>query len=1016
LERERLETVVNIPDPELYDTVFNVSFESPARIASNASRLTAVLHNQLDVRYGIAALGNDSSHALWQRESQELQSRIATLRGQVDRLNLEKSDLLNRHEASTIARRTSLENLDLQISQLVTRLGEVQPVGYQDQIARLDHEIAQLRLLIDNASTRVAHIPPAPAIDQHSVLYQRLDEIDNQIRRWRHVQTDIQNQRVRLRDEMLEWNELTLESDAHPYHNSRSILVAMESKVEQVERNADQWDDAAGAHLDTSQMADGLRTLCKNMRDELYGLCNELAQQYKHIRHKAAAAELKQLRRCYSEMGESINRLIERRESVIKEIAAIDPAGASAIVRADHKFCQCAQHEGHLAARRRFIGSTTKTAPIQPTYEVITPDLTRERSQLDSLQRQRSELLSVVQRSESEIHELNQQHASLVRQRETLLSSTEIQSDPRLRALETEILQLTSEIQRLQSQQTEFVPTPPNPLLRRSCDILNRISGGELTEVFLGESSVNEIQVRDRLGKVLNFSAVDAGLQSQVYLSLVLAAKEQLSLELPTLIDDAFRHLSADQARAALQFGIEMGAQGHQIILTTQHKYLAEGFTGATVLELSPALPVESYPQTFPTPQRSGSIPESPLPRTQPRQYVSPTPVVNQIVTPHSTWNATSVPTTSEYFAEQYQSQQPRPYPLTKYPRSNPEYGREDKSYTIAYPFAKSTPDSARFERELYGEPVQNAASSSTNQSRTHVSAVRVDQVAAPVQFGPSVSENTLLDKTGLFDIQQLRVFIDHRVELVSDLFAIDITQSNPFGFHPEQLGRWQSELWLLSNVPGMRSVDAQVLVACGVNEPVQLDTSNAQQLLERIQRFLANSEGRRFADSATSYSLDRVQGWLRAVKSSSKKLKFYLDLLQPPTVLTEYKAGCGRSIQREIVGPTDLSDGVETAKANGSLGRQATVPVSHVSHENSSKETAMIETGTTGRNERHVRLARLARQECTHFARIDPRQPTTTIVALADWLLLRNHAQRERLGQNPLPKVAVRNLSSISI
>jgi hypothetical protein len=187
---------------------------------------------------------------------------------------------------------------------------------------------------------------------------------------------------------MLIWNELTLDSDEHPYHNARAILVALESKVDEAERNANHWGDASASRLDTTQFAASLSQLCQSMRDDLYGLCNELAQQYKHIRHKSAAAELKQLRRCYTEMGENIERLIQRRDTVIRDLREFDPAGADAIIRSDSKFCECAHHAGYLEARRRFVGEVSTNVPAQIVQPVV-PSYHLERERLASLERQR---------------------------------------------------------------------------------------------------------------------------------------------------------------------------------------------------------------------------------------------------------------------------------------------------------------------------------------------------------------------------------------------------------------------------------------------------------------------------------------------------------------------------------------------------------------------------------------------------------------------------------------------------
>ena len=344
---------------EVYDSVFNVSFSDTP---NNAIGLASVLQNQLGVPSGPAAAGDDSGYQQWQRESDVRRERIDSLRARIDSLTHEKTGYFNQIESVKTNVQSQVNELEHQINQVVVRLGEIQPFPMQEQLANIDREIASLGLLIENTRTPVAYKPEVAQYDPNPSLYHRLDEIDNQIRRWRHVQSDIQNQRVRLRDEMMVWNELTLDSDQHPYHNARAILVSLEAKVDEAERNANHWSDAGVTRIDTSQLARSLGDICKSMRDDLYGLCNELGQQYKHIRHKAAAGELKQLRRCYAEMGENIERLIDRRGKVIREIHDIDPAGADAIVRSDAKFCECAQHKGYLEARRRFVGKRPSTS------------------------------------------------------------------------------------------------------------------------------------------------------------------------------------------------------------------------------------------------------------------------------------------------------------------------------------------------------------------------------------------------------------------------------------------------------------------------------------------------------------------------------------------------------------------------------------------------------------------------------------------------------------------------------
>lgn len=456
---------------ELYDTVFSVSFRETPILAS---RLALVLQSQLGVPSGPEAAGDNSASHQWQREQQLRRQRLENLRAQIDSLTVERNGYLAQIDSAKLGQQSQLADIERQINQIISRINEVQSSSSHEQLAMIEREIAQLRLSVENAqlATNITHDIHQP--DQHSTLYRRLDEIDHQIRRWRHVQSDIQNQRVRLRDEMLVWNELTLDSDEHPYHNARAILVSLESKVDEAERNANHWGDAGVTRVDTSQMARTLGQLCQTMRDDLYGLCNELAQQYKHIRHKAAAGELKQLRRCYNEMGENIQRLIQRRETAIREIRDVDPSGAAAIVRSETKFCDCAQHAGYLEARRRFVGTVPFTSTVDQS-RVSTPELQSDTHRLSSLEQQWSELSGSMVRIDNELIELNARHTELVRQRDNLLGDFNFHElNLKIQNLDQQLQVVSGEYSTLQNraqQQHEFVPPQTNPVVKRACEL-----------------------------------------------------------------------------------------------------------------------------------------------------------------------------------------------------------------------------------------------------------------------------------------------------------------------------------------------------------------------------------------------------------------------------------------------------------------------------------------------------------------------------------------------------------------
>lgn len=862
---------------DLYDTLFNVSFrETPV----NATRLASVLHAYFGVGTGPATAGDDIAYLGWQREQKVRLELIESLNARLEALSREKRDLESKISSDQQAGRAQLAEVESQISVALSRISDLQSQSNTEQLARIEQEIAQLQLIVENPPTQTV-LKEEKRIDHFDSIYQRLDEIDNQIRRWRSVQSDIQHQRIRLRDEMVIWNELTLDSDEHPYHNARAILVSLESKVDEAERNAHHWGSAVGPRVDASQMARALGQLCESMREDLYGLCNELSQQYKHIRHRAAANELKQLRRCYAEMGENIQRLVQRREVVIREIRGVDPVGAEAIVRAEAKFCECAQHEGYLAARRRHIGNTP-VATSQPTYEVVAQDVTAERNRLAALTQQRADLLAAVGRLEVELAQLNNQHADLVRRRELLqqnLGHHELSG--RIQEIESQLPAHHEELRLLKLADHEFVATPANPLIKRACGLLHQMSTGELQQVFLSEPSASvsapqaiELQVRDQFGKVLNFSAIESSLQDQAYLSLMLAAKEAAAakgISLPTIIDDAFSRISGDRAGLTLLLLNEFAKQGHQIILFTQHRYLADRVPGVPVFELPEILPTTQSPA-----MPLATAPVVTTPPIAPVRFVSPSAQPSDI---EATWldgptyvdnGYPRVPINLDSGA--------RPYPLSKYPRVNAAH-TPARDYTVAYPGSGAEQvakpvnfNRARRENEFRVVADNFGYRDSAQSSPPSISSVPVNAVGDQLGFVSAVDQHTSLSKVGYFDAAQIRAFENGGVHTVGDLLAVNDESTSHFGVHGEQLSRWQSQLWLLTSIPGLRLRDARLLVACGINEPDHLDTSHPQQVLERLTRFLATSEGRRFMGEDEAISLDRINGWYRSLDATRSR------------------------------------------------------------------------------------------------------------------------------------------------
>ena len=801
--------------PSVYDSVFNFSCRNTR---SNAGRLATVLHRELGVNLGIQAAGDDSGLISHQQDLETLRSQLVAVEAKMASLKNERADIL-RLETNQLDFQRQLASLDSLIATTQARISELGSSPSIDQLSRIDAEIQSLRLRIDNAPTEVIY-PVVEKQAEDTSLYNRLDELENQIRRWRNVQSDVQNQRVRLRDEMLVWNELTLESNEHPYHNAREILVALESKVDQAERSANHWasvDDSS--RIDTDQLAGSLGDLCQHMRDDLYRLCNELAHQYKHLRHKSAATELKQLRRCYTEMGENIDRLVQRRAGLIKELQLHDPAGADLIVRADSKFCQCAQHEGYLEARRRFVGPTAN--PVAHPVR-IEPDLSHERNRLATLEAERTTMMSRQGHYDTELNELNRQLADQLRQRDDLVNRLISFDQTRISSIDTELSRFEDQRRAIHVQQNSQLPTvATDPILSRAASWLPRLTAGEYVRVYLARtahSDLLQLEVQAANGQVVAFDRLHPSTQDQVYLCLALSAKEQLQVsfgvELPTMIDDVFVHIENHKVNPTADLLTDFVRQGHQVILFSQHRYLADRFPEVRVLELNQlpvSTPIVSMVRRHET-------------RTTPDQ-------INRVIKPTVDGLANL---REEVSRTQVNQNRTAPYPLSKYKRN-------DEVLLGGRPRIYSEPAvNARVDDRIHASQASYRAPASQQ-----FSTLPVENFAEQIHLSPAVDERTQLVNIRLFSADDLRFFKDHRIVTAVDLFQINEDHAEGIGIASEQVETWQSELWLLSTIPGIKDVEARLLVAAGINGPDELIGLSAQAFIERIHRYKQMNSGR---------------------------------------------------------------------------------------------------------------------------------------------------------------------------
>ena len=783
--------------PLVEASVFDQLFFVDGRNAHlSANSIAKTLNHEFHVPLGPVALGDQRQFREAQQFISELQSRLESVSHQINVLENERNQLVHKIdlEESVYQRRRS--ELDGNSRALDSRIAAIDLLTLQTQIESIDREIADLRLSIDSSTDQVEYVSrPYKASDGLAILYRRLDELENQIRRWRAVHVDVQQQRVRLKDEMSSWNDMTMDSTSHPYHRSREIINDIESKIVAAEKTV---CDFRTRRLNDGQqavsMADQVSGLCAKIRTDLYSLCDELGTQYKSVRHRSAAAELKRLRRCYHEIGDNIDSLVEHRSSVVEEIRQLDPAGANAIARAENQFCQCAQHEGYLQARRQFVGELeTQVHPV----EFIRNDLTSEKTRLNELERRRGALVRELVGRENELSDLKAQRKSLTLEQDRGNSITDLTAiRSKLERTQFDLNSLVEDRRNIQlelDRNQQIQPHPADPILESAARFIQRLTVSEIRRVWLDDSSINtNVVVENRFGESSQFDQLSSGLQQQVILGLCLAAVEQCSStgrQQLVILDDVFVNLDSELIAATFETLTDVGQRGQQIIALT---------SDPTVMNLANDRHVRRF-----------ELPNLDLPDT----------TINPVV------------------------------PLWTPDRSSPSPVREFES------FAPSLQTSC--------EPTINRGPELNIQRHDSLASGPTSR-PEPLEQSP-ISESSDLSLLRI-DRNNVQVLNVAGIRKISELLEIDPSNMPETlvknRLSERDLDHWQSMAWLLLCVPSLEIEDAEILVALGINEPEQLESTHGQQLLDRISRFLNSNDGRRQFTNSRSYNRDTINRW----------------------------------------------------------------------------------------------------------------------------------------------------------
>ena len=928
-------------DDEVIRNVYSVNFRQ-----SDLSSLRQTLERHFDV-------GVDNS-ALLQQEKARIDLQRANLQNQIRDFESElaalNSQLLEARSRNAVSS-AELIDLEKQIQALTIQLGQFNPVQLQAEILSAEQELQRLRGI--QQTTTVTHTTESnlPA------LYRVLDETETQARELRSVQANIQQHRIRLKDEMEQWKHLSMDQQVHPYHHTREILQHIERRIDNINANAGQWAEDQTT-VDSRMVQRFLGETCETICEDLQSLCDELSNQYREIRQRSAAIELKQLRHNYNQIEEASHRALARRAQAIEKIRSVDPQGAAAAEKPTNDFARIAVNEGNLSARQRTLGPTPNTTRQTVTTNEST---TLRQQQIQALEARLFSLRNNLANGQNGIGTTNQQIIELRARKESLtlsLASLPMNAESRVAEINQQLTMLRGQLATLQP----IVVPPPrtSPIFPAASEILKTITGGDIVSVKINAGQ-RSFEIENQSGIVQTVESIpEKGMQDIVQLAIVLAVAQThpTAPVLPLVFDDLFVAIQKSRIAPVLSF-LNTWCQQYQrqLIVLTQHRFLADQSAASTFFDLEsgttqqPTQQSSSWqavnrqtvpmidavvPTTVTMSQTFVAEPTTTQPAIQPVAPIVSRPVPPVIIEPRQRIvpepMSTEVdPWAHESIAEYPTHPQPRPYPLSKYPRT--DHDSDDWS-------AIGRTESRHTTGSIGTRPIPQ----STN---PRVESIAASDMAAPLAI-VSLDENSRIDGTGIFNPDQLRSLEEFGIISVADFLAMSETENDPMLTQSyltgESLAGLQAAAWLMMWVPGLTANDSRALVACGISEPAHLLTSNPDSLFERLSRFLRSPDGRQFS-SRQSPSRKTVSRWQQQLRSNSN----YRNQLR-----RDYRVDSNRRNRR------DHSTDADSSRDRSSYDR--------TSNERSSREYTTRERTPRDRSSReHTPRERTPREHTSH-------------------------------------------------
>lgn len=945
VDSRTIRTLLSDVSPRLLSELYAVDFAEPPR--------AQLLLDGEFARQFTQAITHDGDPAASGTPAVDASPFLPGDRRRVDDLIRRRDEIVRQLEEHMSGQLRESASLEHELRELDAALGERRQAleKLQTRLRAAEAQLAEIdgRLRLFTLETAVRRGPAIDA-DEHR---RELESLDAEIVRCRQTIADLQSRQADVRRDLAE-----VQPDGTA--DSASLLADQRATVGVLERLLDDLD-AEMAQL-ARALEPGRRVgpddhrrlapVAEMLRQQVYALCGQLTEQERTVRRDRLAVESRQLDRAQADLGERLEHLLGRRQSLIHEAElSVRPVVTSAQPPVD-RHCQCQRHDEFVRRSDAMLLSRTDRARREE-------DLRRRRLELEH---QRDHLRGSADALDREIDELSTRWQRLQLQRAQGGRSP-------LDELRIELDRLEAEINRaLLVPATPLAALPPSPHRRvwKASDVLAQLTGGQLTQIRLSREG-GAASIVDRSGRTLAIDELSAGQQDQLYLALTLALTSSLSsrgVDLPLLLDEPF--LRQDPAAAAAMAGVlaEYCRDGRQAFVFTEDREAVRRLVslGVAVYDLDQLR--RGHAVAAPQPALTADV--EPIVRVVREPVDAPTPALRLAPAPAAVHDERDVyylsladslaefpvlgRDTAAIFAalnlhsvddllaanasevarglsrlevsaatvRLWQSHMslmafvPGVSLVDAQVLAACDVASPDSLYTIdvrlladavarflgsdrGRRFASSSP---RFTRDRLAE-LQKL--SRRQRDRWQEASRRYGWIDRPVATSPLAAPRVarsrptpaartrrsnkpklakpgalrfLLERTNpVVDAPSIGRVAAERLGTVGIRTVADLLNANPestaeeLGIRAITLGviaRWQSESRLACRIPELRSIGAQLLVACGFTEAEQVAGVGVDELVERVQEFCRTAAGRRLLRNGQPPSRTRIAGWIR--------------------------------------------------------------------------------------------------------------------------------------------------------